>query len=98
MEENTSNGSNESENNESESKKVVSKDEASASKDNKKKNKAEKKGPGFFDRHKAEFKKIKWPSRQELFKETVVVIVISLAVGVMIYAMDKVLQYGFALL
>ncbi len=91
MEENTSNESNENE-------KIVSKDQAKASKDNKKKNKnkAEKKGPGFFDRHKAEFKKIKWPSRKDLFKETVVVIVISLAVGVVIYAIDAVLQYGFS--
>jgi len=99
MEENTSNESNskdanENNTNESESKKASAKDGA-ASKDNKKKDKTEKKGPNFFERHKAEFKKIKWPSRQELFKETVIVIIISLGVGAVTYAVDTVLQYGF---
>lgn len=85
MEENTANESNE----------IISKEEATTSKDSKKKNKDEKKGPSFFDKHKAEFKKIKWPSRQELFKETVIVIIISLAVGAIIYGIDTVLQFGF---
>ncbi len=83
MEENTSN----------ESDKIVSKESTASPKD--KKNKGEKKGPGFFAKHKAEFKKIKWPTRQELLKETVVVIIISLAVGVVIYGIDTILQFGF---
>lgn len=83
MEENTTN----------ESDKIESKEKTASPKD--KKNKNEKKGQSFFAKHKAEFKKIKWPSRQELFKETVVVIIVSLAVGVIIYGIDTVLQFGF---
>lgn len=86
------------ENNTNENSEIVSKSDVSSSdKDSKKKksNKDNNKGSGFFDKHKAEFRKIKWPSRQELFKETVVVIIISLLVGVIIFGMDTVFQFGF---
>ena len=66
-------------------------------KKSKKQNKKdEKKGPGFIAKHKAEFKKIKWPTRQELIKETVVVIFISLIVGAIIFGVDEVVQIGFS--
>lgn len=87
MKENTTNESNE----------IVSKEETTTpAKDSKKDNKPEKKGPGFFAKHKAEFKKIKWPTRQDLLKETVVVIFISLVVGAIIFGMDTVFRVGFA--
>ena len=41
----------------------------------------------------SEFKKIVWPSRQELMKETVVVIVVSLLFGLYITVLDGV--FGF---
>lgn len=86
MEEKTANESNEIVSNETTTTPV---------KDNKKNSKNENKGPSFFAKHKAEFRKIKWPTRQELFKETVVVIIISLAVGAAIFCMDQVFQFGF---
>lgn len=91
MEENTSK-ENSSDNNSNLS--SDEKDSASV-KNSKKKNKDDNKGSNFFSKHKAEFKKIKWPNRQELFKETVVVIVISLAVGAIIFGADSVLQLVF---
>jgi len=41
----------------------------------------------------SEFKKIVWPSRQELLKETIVVIVVSLLFGLYITVLDGV--FGF---
>ncbi len=55
----------------------------------KKSNKKEKKKKGsFFADHKSEFKKITWPNRKVLTKQTFTVIVISLIVGVIIFAYD----------
>ena len=42
----------------------------------------------FFVNIKAEFKKIIWPKREELAKQTLIVIVICLMFGLMIFAMD----------
>jgi len=85
------------ENNTNENNELVSEKESKKeSKENsKKKNKESGNSPSFFSKHKAEFRKIKWPSRQELFRETVVVIIISLIVGAIIFGMDTVLQFGF---
>lgn len=86
MEENTTNENNEN----------VSKEATKTVKESKKSSKKdENKGPGFFAKHKAEFKKIKWPTREDLIKETVVVIIISLAVGAIIFGMDTVFKFGF---
>ena len=41
--------------------------------------------------HKAEFKKIVWPSRKEVGKNTVTVIVTSLIIGAVIFCMDTVI-------
>lgn len=41
--------------------------------------------------HKAEFKKIVWPSRKEVGKNTVTVIVTSLVIGAVIFCMDTVI-------
>lgn len=44
----------------------------------------------FFENLVAEFRKIIWPSRNELIKQTLVVIIISLFMGVLIFGMDAV--------
>ena len=47
----------------------------------------------FYDKHMAEFRKIIWPSRQTLMKETVTVICISLIVGIIIWGYDEAFEY-----
>ncbi|MBQ8946568.1 MAG: preprotein translocase subunit SecE [Lachnospiraceae bacterium] len=49
----------------------------------------------FFDGVKAEFKKISWPDRNSLGKQTAAVIVISVIVGALIAVLDMFFQYGF---
>lgn len=49
----------------------------------------------FIAEHKAEVKKVTWPNRQELTKETITVIVISLLVGVIIFGMDTALSFCY---
>lgn len=48
----------------------------------------------FFKGVKTEFKKISWPNRPQLVKQTVAVVVVSVALGAIIAIMDLVLQYG----
>lgn len=38
--------------------------------------------------HTAEFKRVVWPSRQEVIKQTITVIVISLIIGLIIWGLD----------
>lgn len=62
----------------------------------KKSNKKEKKKKGsFFSDHKSEFKKIAWPNRKVLVKQTFTVIVISLIVGVIIFGYDLGIDFIF---
>ncbi len=78
-----------------ETKNAVSKPEKQ--KDNKKDQK-EKKGfslGSWFDAHKAEFRKIVWPTRKEVAKETVIVLLMCFVVGAIIFGMDEVLTYGY---
>lgn len=59
-----------------------------------KKNPEKDKKPKFSEvvaDHKAEFKKIVWPSRKEVGKNTVTVIVTSLIIGAAIFCMDTVI-------
>lgn len=56
--------------------------------------KVEKKAVKFFDGVKAEFKKISWPDKDSLMKQSVAVVVISLVVGAIIAVLDFGLQYG----
>lgn len=65
-------------------------------KDKKEKKNDSKKSGNFISEHKAEFRKIVWPSRKELLKETATVIVISLFVGAIIIAMDYAYGFGFS--
>lgn len=43
----------------------------------------------FFDNIRGEAKKIVWPSKKDLVKQTLVVIVISLFMGLLIFGMDS---------
>ena len=43
---------------------------------------------------KAEFKKIIWPNKQSLGRQTVAVISVSVVLGLLIALMDYVIQYG----
>ena len=56
--------------------------------------KAEKKAriPEFFKAVKAEFKKITWPDKTSLIKQSVAVISVSLVVGVIVTLMDSLIQ------
>ena len=50
--------------------------------------------PNFFKGVKSEFKKISWPDRQATLKQSVVVVAISVAVGVLIAVLDYFIQFG----
>ena len=43
---------------------------------------------GFFKGVKREFGKISWPSRQDIIKQTIAVVVVSVLLGLMIAALD----------
>lgn len=53
----------------------------------------EKKHSNFFAEHKAEFKKITWPSKKVLVKQTITVIFISIIVGIIIYGYDFIIDF-----
>ncbi len=48
----------------------------------------------FFKGVKSEFKKIIWPDKQTLAKQSAAVITISVALGVVIAILDVAIQYG----
>ena len=58
----------------------------------KKKKKKEK--PSFFKGLQSEFKKISWPGKESLLKQSVAVICVSVVVGIAIAILDMLLQYG----
>lgn len=60
--------------------------------DSAKKEKAAK--PSFFKGVKSEFKKISWPDREMLIKQSVAVVCISVVLGVIIAVLDFAMQYG----
>ena len=57
-----------------------------------KKEKANK--PSFFKGLKAEYKKIVWPDRNEVLKQSVAVVCISIVLGAIIAVLDFLMQYG----
>lgn len=63
----------------------------------KKKAKSEKssKMKDWFKGIKAEFKKIIWPDKDKLVKETIAVVIASLVIGFVIAALDTLIQIGF---
>ena len=56
------------------------------------------KKPKFIDGLKAEFKKISWPDRQSTFKQSVAVVAISVVLGLIIAALDFIIQSGVNIL
>lgn len=49
---------------------------------------------GFFNGLSAEFKKIIWPDKMTLLKQTVTVTVASVVLGLLIALVDTIVQYG----
>ena len=52
----------------------------------------------WFDGLKAEFRKIIWPSRDDIQKETTAVVVVSVILGVIIAMIDFIVQHGVDIL
>jgi preprotein translocase subunit SecE len=48
----------------------------------------------WFDGLKAEFRKIIWPTREDIQKETTAVVVVSIILGVIIAVLDFIVQHG----
>ena len=48
----------------------------------------------FFKGVKSELKKISWPDKNSLFKQSIAVVAISIVVGLLITLMDTIIQYG----
>ena len=48
----------------------------------------------WFKGLKAEFKKIIWPDRKSVARQTIAVVSVSVVVGLMIALMDWIIQYG----
>ena len=48
----------------------------------------------WFTGLKAEFKKIIWPNKQSLARQTTAVVAVSVVLGLIISVMDYVIQYG----
>ncbi len=51
-------------------------------------------GGNFFKGVQTEFKKIIWPDKQSLGKQSVAVVVISVVLGAVIAALDFLIQWG----
>lgn len=50
--------------------------------------------PSFFKGLKAEYKKIVWPEKNDVLKQSVAVVCISVGLGAIIAILDFVMQYG----
>lgn len=48
----------------------------------------------FFDGVKAEFKKIMWPDKNTLLKQSIAVVAVSIVLGAIIAVLDLLMQYG----
>lgn len=48
----------------------------------------------FFKGVKTEFKKISWPNKETLFKQSVAVVSASIVVGLIIALLDTIIKYG----
>ena len=60
--------------------------------------KAPKKKKSWFKGLKSEFKKIVWPDKESLVKESVAVIVITAVLGIVIALLDMAIEYGVNLI
>lgn len=54
---------------------------------------AKKKG-GFFKALKAEFKRIVWPDKEKVIKETTAVVIVTILLGAIIALLDFVIKFG----
>ena len=70
------------------------KKEVEKQKEPQKTEKTAKKKAGFFRSLKAEYKKIVWPDRNEVLKQSVAVVCISIVLGAVIAVLDFLMQYG----
>ncbi len=52
------------------------------------------KAGGFLKGVKAEFHKINWETRENVTKQTISVVVVSMILGIIIAVLDIILQYG----
>ena len=75
---------------------VANQKKPETAKKSKKGNKEPKKS--FFKGVKAEFKKIIWPDRMSVVKQTTAVVVISVLLGAVIKVLDKIIQLGLDLI
>lgn len=48
---------------------------------------------GFFGGIAAELKKVTWPTKKELFKSTLAVLVVCVVIGAIIFGLDALLDY-----
>lgn len=48
----------------------------------------------FFEGVKAEFKKVIWPDKMEIVKQTITISVVSIVLGLLIALIDTIVQYG----
>ena len=48
----------------------------------------------FFEGVKAEFKKVIWPDKMEIVKQTITVSVVSIVLDLLIALIDTIVQYG----
>ena len=55
-------------------------------------NKAKK--PSWFKESKAEFNRIIWPTKERIAKETAVVVICAIIIGVIVAVLDVGIQYG----
>ncbi|MBO5458996.1 MAG: preprotein translocase subunit SecE [Lachnospira sp.] len=60
--------------------------------------KTNKQKKSWFKGLKAEFKKIVWPDRKSLAKETIAVVIVSVILGVIITVVDLVTRFGIEFL
>lgn len=57
-------------------------------------NNAVEKSKGWFKGLKSEFKKVVWESKEDVTRQTIAVVIISLILGLLITLIDTALQYG----
>lgn len=50
--------------------------------------------PGFFKTVAVEWKKIVWPNKESVFRQSVAVTAIAIVVGILITVFDFLIQYG----
>ena len=50
--------------------------------------------PSFFKGVQSEFKKISWPGKDDLVKQSIAVVCISVVLGAIIAVLDFLMQYG----